>query len=432
MDYSEALKYIQNLGWSQKTAGLQRIREVLALCGNPQDRLSILHVAGSNGKGSVCAILSSVLSQAGYHVGLFTSPDLLDYRERIQLDGEMISKEDFVRLCKMFIRLNHSMKEPLTTQEITTAMAFQYFSEKKPDFLILEVGMGGELDSTNVISRPIISVITNLSLEHTQFLGNSLEEIARAKAGIIKKNRPVVSYHVPKPALEVLQEKAKELGAPLYRVDPSKISFISHSLEGQSFSVQREGGEETFDLSLLGRHQVYNAATALLTLEILEKEGLFLPISSIREGLKKVSWPGRLELLEKTQPILLDGGHNPQGAMAMRDFLEDYFPGQKVNFLFAILRDKNVEETVSILKPYAESFSCLTAKSSRAMEKEKLCSLILSKGAKAQFFSTIPQALDQLRKKPKPIIIFGSLALAGEVLSLKNTLFPGKNDFHKV
>lgn len=419
MHYEESLAYIQQLGWSQKTAGLQRMREITALLENPQDHLSVIHVAGSNGKGSVCAMLSAVLSQAGYHVGLFTSPHLIDFRERVQLDGKMITKKDFVRLFDCVFSFSQKMSEPLTTQEMTTAIALQYFSEKKPDLVILEVGMGGERDSTNVIGKPLVSVITNLSLDHTEYLGNRLQDIAQAKAGIIKKNRPVVSYDVPESAFQVIQKMAREKNAPLYRVDRSKISFLAHSLKGQSFSIHLNQKELCFDLALLGRHQVYNAATTFLTLKILEKEGIKVPLSSIQKGFQTVKWPGRLERIEKNQPVILDGGHNPQGALAMKDFLADYFPGQKVNFLFAMFKDKNIEETISILMPYAQSFACLTANHPRALEKEKLVSLIRQAGGEARAFSSLSEAIEALWQRKEPMIIFGSLVLAAETLTLK-------------
>ncbi|MCD8331723.1 MAG: bifunctional folylpolyglutamate synthase/dihydrofolate synthase, partial [Oscillospiraceae bacterium] len=337
MDVAEAIAYIENYTWSATRLGLERTRALLRGLDNPQKRLKFVHVAGSNGKGSVCAMLSSILRRAGYRTGLYTSPYILEFCERIQVNGENIPG---VRLAEMTERVRviaEEMDDHPSQFELTTAIAMAYFEECKCDVVVLEVGMGGELDSTNAIDTPEVAVIMNIGLEHTEYLGDTLEEIAYTKAGIIKPGCETVCYNGPPEVMAVLRQVCRERIAPLRCVDLSQLVPLKRDLSGQQFLWQGQ----SLKLPLLGEHQLRNAAVALETVQALRRRGWIIRAEAVADGLAQTVWPARFEVCRRTPLFVVDGGHNPQCARALAQTIDSYLPGQKVTFLVGVLSDKD-------------------------------------------------------------------------------------------
>ena len=420
MNSTEAIEYIERYTWSRTRLGLDRTRELLARLGDPQKALRFVHAAGSNGKGSTCAMLDAILRRAGYRVGLYTSPYIEDFCERIRVDGENIPGDRLAAITERTAALADAMEDHPSQFELVTAIAMEYFRERACDIVVLEVGMGGALDSTNAIDAPEAAVITNIGLEHTEYLGGTLPEIAAAKAGIIKPGCACVCYDLPPEAAAVVERTCRETGVPLTRADFSLLEPRSHSLEGQRFAYR---GKE-WDLALLGRHQLRNAAVALETVEALRRRGWTIGDDAVREGLRSVKWPARLELLGREPLFLLDGGHNPQCAEALAEALSELLPGKKAVFLTGVLRDKDYPRIMDTILPLAESFVCLTPFSDRALPGEELAAYLCQRGARAVSCADpaagIAAALDAAGRDGL-VVSFGSLYLAGAVRSA----FPG-------
>ncbi len=320
MTKEEAIGYIENYGWSTTRLGLERTRELLERVGNPQKKLKFVHVAGSNGKGSTCAMLANIMQYSGYKVGMYISPYIQDFCERIQINGEYIDGDSLAKITEYVMAQAEAMEDHPSQFELVTAIGMIYFLENNVDIVVLEVGMGGALDSTNAIDAPEVAVITNIGLEHTEYLGNTIEEIAATKAGIIKTGCNAVCYDGAPSVTEVVKEVCREKGVALKCVDFARLIPLEASLEGQKFLWD---GEE-YELALLGDHQLHNAATVLNVVEALKERGWKIPPEAVKEGLKTVKWPARLELLGRKPLFLLDGGHNPQCAEALAAALDKY------------------------------------------------------------------------------------------------------------
>ncbi len=371
---------------------LGRMFQLMERLGNPQMKFPILHVAGTKGKGSVSAMCASALKEAGYRVALYTSPHLQDYAERIQVDGQPIAHADLVALVE---ELKPSIEAipALTTFEITTALAFLYFSFQGVTAGVIEVGLGGRLDATNVVN-PLVSVITSLSIDHTNVLGNTLEEIAFEKAGIIKPGAPVVASPQKDEARRVIERVADERDAPYFQVGRDFLfKEGTHSLEtGQTLSVWSSGtggstgpGELTggmiepyrhqLEIPLLGRHQVENAATAYAALKTAAWRGLKISDDQIRSGFRKVVWPGRFEILNQSPLVVIDSAHNRDSAMKLRQTLDDYTPNKPVVLIFGASEDKDIEGMLTELLPRVEQVIFTRSFHPRAMEPEQLAQL---------------------------------------------------------
>ena len=313
MNYESALEYIHAVQWAGHKPGLTRTRTLLAALGDPHKQLRFIHVAGTNGKGSTAAMLASCLQAAGYRVGLYTSPFINRFNERIQVNGQQIPDEELVRLVERVKPAAGAMADVPTEFEIITALGMLYFAERHCDIVVLEVGLGGTLDSTNVIDPPECAVITALGMDHVKELGPTLADIATAKAGIIKPGSPVVSYGGVPEADAVILRVAKERNAPLTVVDFDKLKFEGGDLDAVTFDFD---GLDGVKLPLIGSYQPRNAAVAITALRVLRGRGWNIPEEAIRRGLETVSWPGRFELLRHTPPFLLDGSHNAHGMRA--------------------------------------------------------------------------------------------------------------------
>ena len=323
MDYKQALEYINGSSWRKSRLGLERVTELLSRMGNPQAELKFVHVAGTNGKGSICAMLASVLKRAGLKTGLFTSPYLRRFNERMQINGEQISDTELAGIVTELRRHADAMDEHPTEFEMMTAAALRWFADSGCDIVVLEVGLGGRYDATNAIPCPECCVIANIGLDHTAILGDTLESIAYEKAGIIKYGAAVVLYQQYGETMETVREVCREKSAELIVPDFDDISVEFDSIDGQVFSY----GGESYAIPLLGAHQLRNAATVLETIEVLRRQGWEIDHDAVESGLYSVAWPARFEVLHADEPwFVLDGGHNPQCAAALRECTEHYFP----------------------------------------------------------------------------------------------------------
>ena len=416
MTPQKAIQYIENYTWSTTRLGLGRTRELLHAMGDPQKNLKFIHVAGSNGKGSTCAMLDAILRHAGYRTGLYTSPYIQDFCERIQVNGRNIPGEDLARITESVLMFAEAMEDHPSQFELTTAIAMKYYFEQACDFVVLEVGMGGALDSTNVIGCPEAAVITNIGLEHTEYLGDTLTLIAEAKGGIIKPGCDTVCYSSDPEVMETLERICREQNAAYHVSLERDVQSISHDLDGQRFLWK---GHEYF-LSLLGPHQLRNAAVVLETVQVMRGHDHIISEDAVKAGLRDVRWPARFEILRRAPLFILDGGHNPQCAEAMVRNLREYFPGQKLTILLGVLADKDYRQILDLIVPFAESFICVTPVSPRALPADALAAVISERGFPALAAESIEDGVRMALEAETPVMAFGSLYLAGYV----RTVFP--------
>ena len=381
MSYEETLAYIHSVKWQGSKPGLSRTRALLSALGNPERQLRFVHIAGTNGKGSTAACIASCLQAAGWRVGLYTSPYINRFNERMQVNGVPISDEDLETLVDRIRPIANALTDSPTEFELITALGFLYFLQMHCDIVVLEVGLGGALDSTNVIPAPEAAVITALGLDHTAVLGDTIQDVARAKAGIIKAGAPVITYGGVPEADAVIAAACKEQGCSLYPVDFSQLTLLPSDLSGSRFSF---GNLSNLTLPLLGSYQPKNAAVAITTLKVLDKQGWHISDAAIREGLRTVQWPGRFELLRTDPPFLLDGSHNPHGMRATAQSLQDRFPQQKFTFLISVMADKDVTGILTPILPLAKEFVTVRANLPRAMPAEELAARIIALGGTAQ------------------------------------------------
>ncbi len=414
MGIEETMQFIHATSWMGSRLGLERMRELMRLLGNPQDELRFIHVAGTNGKGSVCAMLSSILTSAGYRTGLYTSPHLININERMKIDGVDISDEDLITTAAQVKLAVDTMDEKPTEFEIITAMAFLYFRQKNCDIVVLEVGLGGRLDATNIISTPVLSVIMNIGLEHIEVLGDTLQEIAAEKAGIIKKNGTVVAYPQLPSVEHVFEQICIDRHATLNKATASDIFLREESLEGQTFDWKQM---QSLKMAILGRHQLLNAAVALTAVEQLNKAGWTIKEEDMQNGLATARWPARFEVLNQKPLFILDGAHNPQGVEVMTQSIEALLPDQKVIFLIGVLKDKDYMQMLKLISPRIKEVICLTPDSDRALPAQTLASILQGFEIKATAFSNAESGIIAAltAAKGRPVIAFGSLYLAGTV-----------------
>lgn len=368
MTIEEARTLIRGVEWRGSRPGLSRVRELLHRIGDPQDTLQFVHIAGTNGKGSTAAMLAAVLQAAGYTTGLFTSPFLEQFAERMQVNGQPIPDAELAAACETLQPCIAAMDDQPTEFELVTAAAMLWFQRRGCDIVVLEVGLGGRLDATNVIGAPACAVITNIGLDHTEILGDTLAQIAREKAGILKPGTRAVSYPQVPEVRDVLRGTCARLGIPLTEADADAIEPLRDSVDGQTFSYRGA----VYDLPLLGRHQLRNAAVALETVAALRARGWRIPDAAVHAGLAQVRWPARFEVLRRAPWFVLDGGHNPQCAQTVADNLARYFPGRRITLLVGVLADKDYPDLIAQLDPYAAAYIAATPLSPRALPAEEL------------------------------------------------------------
>lgn len=418
MNCNEAIEYIHSLEKFGINPGLERIRALCNLLGNPQKKLKVIHVAGTNGKGSTSTMISNILRKSGYSTGLFISPYVTDFRERIQYNGNMIDKYDLaecVEKVKTAIDVLNDTGINPTEFEAITAAAFVYFEMKKCDFVVLEVGLGGRLDSTNVIEAPYATVITSISLDHTAILGDTIEKIALEKCGIIKFGAETVLYPFQDekvyPIVEkVCKDKCNDLRIP----DDNKLNISEEKLEG---TVATYDGIE-FLLPLAGKHMIYNACTAIEAVRSLSRLAINIPHSAIREGIEMSVMPGRMELIKKRPVIILDGGHNEGCAKALSEFIKKHLADKRIVMVSSMMSDKDYISYLSIVAPLADIFIATRVDMLRALPSDELM-LSANKYCKNCHDIPIPsKAISDARNIIQPddaLIVCGSFYLAGEV-----------------
>jgi len=454
MDYAGALALLAELTKFGINLGLERITRLLGCLGNPEAELAAIHVGGTNGKGSTSAILAAVLGEAGFRVGVYTSPHLVSYTERFTINGQPIAEADFAALMAeiepTFAAVRADTGENPTEFEVLTALGFLYFQRQRVDILILEVGLGGDIDSTNVIARPLLSIITNVSIEHTDYLGRTIPEIAARKSGLIKPGRPVITASGDARALTVIRRTAEEKGAPFYDVR-TEVSWEAkgENTAGQVFAVrfkrgwprqqeqhgqpgrqeqQRQQGDleaREFTLALWGDHQLVNAATALLALKLLVEQGWKIDCAAIGAGLASVRWPGRLDVLGTAPLIVVDGAHNPAGMETLAVWLAQRRQvARKVILVIGMLADKDRAEAVKIIEPLADRVIVTRPASTRAGDW-KLTGAYFQNSGDIIYRESVENALDEARRlagREDIIVITGSLYLLGEVYTLLGRL----------
>ena len=416
MTGQEAVAYIDTFQWQAHAPGLERIRTLLHALGDPQKELKFVHVAGTNGKGSVCAYLASVLRCAGYRVGLCTSPFLEDFRERIQADGELIPPEVLGELTELARPAAEAMEDHPTEFELITAVAMLYFRRCRCDIVVLEVGLGGALDASNVIDVPEAAVITAMGMDHAAILGPTLADIAAAKAGIIKPGGAVVSFGGCPEADAVIRERCREQGAQLTEVDFSRLRVVGTGLDGTDLEFAPYGA---LHVPLVGLYQAKNAAVAVTTVEVLEKRGWEISRRALEQGLASVCWLGRLEVVRRAGPVILrDGAHNAHGMAATVESLRALFPGKKLTILMGVMADKDVEDMLKLLAPIAGQVFTVRPESPRAMPAEELAALVNRYGVPAVPCAGVAaglQAAAQAAGADGAVCALGSLYLVGEV-----------------
>ena len=388
-NYAETLEYIHSVKWQGSKPGLERTRELLAALGNPEKSLRFVHIAGTNGKGATAACIAAVLRRAGYRTGMYISPFVVRFNERMQVDGEYITDDELITLTEEIRPFADAMADSPTEFELITALAMLFYLRKRCDIVVLEVGMGGELDSTNVIDAPEVAVITTIGYDHVRELGPTLADIARAKAGIIKDGGDVVTYgsYDATPEVEsVFERVCLERGARLRRADFSRISDYTFSLDGSSFRFEPYG---TIALPLVGTYQPCNAAVAITALETLREKGYNISDSDIVAGLASVRWPGRFEVLGRDPVFILDGTHNPQGIEVTAESLRRHFGDRKIVFLVGFMADKDVDAILRHIAPMAEAFVAVRPDHPRAMDVRTLANMISRHGVAVSVGETI-------------------------------------------
>lgn len=389
MNYEEALHYIHSNSWIGTKLGLHRIKSLLEDLQNPQKELKFIHIAGTNGKGSTASMIASILQEAGMTVGLYTSPFIHRFNERMQINGIPIADKELAELVEFIQPFADAMEEKPTEFDLNTAIAMEYFKRHQCDMVVLEVGLGGLLDATNIIEKPEVAVITAIGLDHTKELGDNIEAIAEAKAGIIKDNCDVVIYGRDNRVESIFKKVCKEKNARLYQPAYETLIRKQYSLEGQVFDYEKWN---EITIPFLGSYQLYNAAVALKTIELLQKKGYSIEDSQVISGIKKTKWIGRFELLEKEPIFIVDGSHNPHGMKATKESLSMLFPKKKIVFIVGVMADKELSEMMPELVPFAQEFITIMPPNVRAMKPDVLAQYLETLGAKATPCQIIEEA----------------------------------------
>jgi dihydrofolate synthase / folylpolyglutamate synthase len=411
--YDRALSYLYGLQKFGMKFGLSKTENLLQAFGHPQDRLRLIHIAGTNGKGSVAAMAASIFSRAGYRVGLYTSPHLMDFRERFQINGRLIPPGLTLELIRE-VQERTNPKEPPTFFEFVTAMALIYFAREKVDLAIIEVGLGGRLDATNII-RPRVTAITTLALEHQEYLGSTLRQIAWEKGGIIKHGTPLVTGVTQPAAREVISRLCREQGAPLY---VAGRDFRTHRIAGGRFNYTGFGKQiKGLRTTLLGAHQIKNAGLALSLIHLWPVDDKDISEDHIREGLIQVHWPGRMEIRHEKPRIVLDGAHNPAAMKVLAGSLSEVRAAKRLLLVIGIMQDKDIPAILAPIVPLADRVFLTRAEYNRSAEPERLRSLLPRDRKKCRVISALPQAIDQAlieAAEEDLILITGSLFVVGE------------------
>lgn len=423
MSYQETLKYIHNVKWQGSKPGLSRTQELLRSLGNPEKKLKFVHIAGTNGKGSTAACIASVLQKAGYRTGLYTSPYIMRFNERMQVNGVHISDEELEKLTAEIRPFADAMTDSPTEFELITALGMQYFLYKRCDIVVLEVGLGGELDSTNVIETPEVAVITAIGLDHTNELGTTLPEIANAKAGIIKYGGDVAIYGGNETVEKVFERVCSEKNAILTSTDFHQLKLHNCTLDACIFDF---GPYKNIHLPLIGTYQPKNAALAITAIEILRKKGYTISDADIVVGLNAVKWMGRFEVLHRNPVFILDGSHNPHGMEATAISLQKHFGAKKIVFLTGVMADKDIGSMMKFIAPLARSFVTVEPPNPRAMDSAALANLLSVYGKPTTPCDSITEGVAEAIRQAGPegvVCALGSLYFSGDIRDAVQTIF---------
>ena len=423
MTYDEAMAYIEYTNTLGSVLGLTNIKELLKRLGNPQNDVRVIHIAGTNGKGSICAFLDEILECAGFSVGRYISPTVFTYLERFQINRRYMQEDDFaIYLDKVKQAADGMVKDGFdrpTSFETETAVAFCYFKDMAVDFLLLETGMGGLLDATNVCDRPVCTIIASISMDHMAFLGDSLEKIYEQKLGIMKKGVPCVSYPVPEELLSMWQEKKRENGTEdtSVMVSMDDITIMRTGLDGSRY----EYGGRSYSVSVPGIYQVYNSAVAVCTARLMQRLGYGIDDDDIQAGISQTMWKGRFQKISSTPDIYVDGAHNPGGWESLRKNIDQYFADRELIYICGVFKDKDYDCMLRMLMPRAKNFIAVQPENPRALDRNVLANLakqyIDSVYVQEVVDDAVYQAMDIAEDMDAPvIIIFGSLSFIGPVI----------------
>ena len=422
MKYAEAVEYMESLSSYGIVPGLGNIRNLCEKLGNPQKDLKFVHIAGTNGKGSVLAFVSTILKTAGYQVGRYVSPTIFEYRERIQINNHSITKKALVeyveRMKKICEELVQKGKPHPTPFEVETAMAFAYFKEQGCDIVVMETGMGGRQDATNIIENTLVAVLVSISMDHMQFLGKDLTCIATEKAGIIKRGCHVVTAAQEQPVLQVIQKQAEQLAVSV-TVAQKQPKKIRYGLEKQKFDYENR---KNLEISLGGKHQIGNAVLALEVVSALQEMGYLITEKAIRNGLKETKWPGRFSLLSKKPYFVVDGAHNEDAAKKLAESIEFYFTNKRIIYIMGILRDKEYEKIIELTHGYADQIlTVATPNQSRTLSSYELATEVAKVHHNVTAVDSLEEAVEMaylLAGKEDVIIAFGSLSFTGKLMNI--------------
>ncbi len=425
MNYNEAMQYVESVQCYGSVYGLANMRLLCERLGNPQDKLRFVHIAGTNGKGSVLAYISTVLQTAGYKVGRYISPTILDYRERFQINGKMISKAAFCRYLESVKEAAEQMAEEDFVQptifEIETAVSFLYFLDKKCDIVILETGLGGSLDATNIIQTPLCAVFASISMDHMAVLGKSLTEIATQKAGIIKDGCPVVSCKQKAEAMQVLEKASAEHGCSLTVADAGNAGKIKYGIKKQSFSY---GTYKKLEISIPGQYQIENAVLAVEVIETLKHSGFPVSEEQLKKGLLQTEWPGRFHIIGEKPLFIADGAHNEDAALRLAQSIQFYFTNKRILYIIGMLADKEYDKVLKLTSPFAEHMITVTPPhNTRAMNAYELAQAARAYHDSVTVADSLQEAVELSylltgQDKDTVIIAFGSLSFLGELINI--------------
>lgn len=426
MDYKQAREYMTEINAYGSVLGLTNIKELLKRIDNPEQALSIIHVAGTNGKGSVISYLSTIYAEAGYKVGRYVSPTICKYRERIQINNRYIEKNDFAEGITLIQKEAEEMikagfSHP-TSFEVETALALWYFKRCSCDLVILECGLGGSEDATNAIEKKICTVFASVSRDHMGILGNTLEEIARAKAGIMRQGVPAVSMKQEPVVEQVLQEKAAEMGTEIVFADVSEVNIVESDLDHQIFSYKDGEDYENIEIGLVGAHQINNAVLALKVIQVLQGKGFLVKKEAVYQGFAKTKWVGRFTTIHRNPRIIVDGAHNEDAAKKLAQIIKEQLGGRKLIFLMGVFKDKEYEKIVRETAPLASQIITFTIPDNeRALSGMELAYAVSSYNENVTAADSLKEAVEMallLAGKDDVILAFGSLAFIGRLMEL--------------
>ena len=423
MNYREAMDYIEEIGQYGSALGLESIRELCARVGNPQDQLKFVHIAGTNGKGSVLAYISTVLTTAGYKVGRYISPTITDYRERFQINGKFITQSGFCKYLEQVKAVAEEMTQAglphPTPFEVETAVAFLYFLDKQCDIVVLETGLGGALDATNIVKTTVAAVFASISRDHMGILGDTLEKIATVKAGIMKDGCYVIAGKQQPEVMKILKQAALLRKCKLYTADPVRAKNLYYGTTKQRFSY---GRYKNLEISMLGQFQIENAVIAVETIEVLAKAGFPVKEEELRRGLLETCWPGRFSVIGKKPVFIADGAHNEDASVRLAESLRFYFPDKKLIYILGMLKDKEYEKVIHNTCGMAEHIITVTPPiAERAMPAYELAQAVRECNENVTAADSVQDAVEMAyllaaREKDAVIVAFGSLSYLGELL----------------